>query len=134
MFKKYRFVWTGRDGSANTLDFFVHSKKTRHGFLHRACAIGPIPRLDETDGDWSAFRANMDRLCKKRLCKVPYSNRTWEAWPGHDCLVRLWDQLAALKFVDLSEVAQTNPFACDTEPDHEELYEADELFNMLKAK
>ena len=134
MFKKYRFVWKDRNGSACTLDFFVHSKKTRHGFLHRACAIGPIPRLDETDGDWSAFRANMDRLCKKRLCKVPYSNRTWEAWPGHDCLVRLWEQLAALKFVDLSEVAQTNPFACDTEPDHEDLCEADELFNGLKTK
>ena len=134
MFKKYRFVWTGRDGSANTLDFFVHSKKTRHGFLHRACALGPIPRLDETDGDLSAFRANLDKLSKKRLCKVPYGNRTWEAWPGHDCLVRLWDQLAALKFVDLSEVAQTNPFACDTEPDHEELCEADELFNGLKTK
>lgn len=134
MFKKYRFVWTGRDGSANTLDFFVHSKKTRHGFLHRACALGPIPRIDETDGDWSAFQANLDKLSKKRLCRYRPAIGPWEAWPGHDCLVRLWEQLAALKFVDLSEVAQTNPFACDIEPDHEEICEADELFNGLKTK
>lgn len=134
MFKKYRFVWKDRNWNACALNFFVYSKKTRRGFLHRACALGPIPRLDETDSNWAEFSANTDRLCKKRLCKVPYSRRTWEAWPGHDCLMRLWDQIAALKFVDLSEVVQTNPFACDTEPDHEDLFEADELFNGLKIK
>ena len=134
MFKKYRFVWKDRNMSAYTLDFFVHSKKTRHGFLHRACAIGPIPRIDQTDANWSAFATNQKKLSRKRIYRCRPASGPWEVWPGHDCLVRLWEQLATLKFVDLSEVSQTNPFAVVNEPDHEDLCDADELFNGLRTK
>lgn len=134
MFKKYRFVWFGRNETEKTLDFFVQGKKTRNGFLHRACAIGPIPRLDDTENNWKEFATNDGKLSKKRICKVSYKNRAWEPWPGHDCLLRLWDQVAALKFVDLGEVSRTNPFANDVEPEHADLCEADELFNGLKTK
>ena len=134
MFKQYRFSWEDRSGNAHTLDFFVHSKKTRKGFLHRACMIGEVPRTDDIDHDWSEYKANEDKLFKKRFCRVPYCNRTWEAWPGHDCLKRLWEQVAVLKFVDLSEVVQTNPFSGDAEPEHTDLREADELFERFSRR
>lgn len=127
MFKKYVFAW--KDGDAErSVDFFVHSRKTRNGFQHRACCIGPLPRLDDEYNDWPAYRANEDKLFKKRVAKVNYLNRSWEAWGGQTCLSRLWEQLAKLSFLDMSEVAKVNPFSSDSEPDHEDLREPDELF------
>ena len=38
MFKKYMFKWKDGDGE-RSVDFYVHSKGTRSGFMHRACAL-----------------------------------------------------------------------------------------------
>ena len=127
MFKKYRFNW--KDGeSEKSVDFFVHSKGTRSGFMHRACVIGPLPRLDETSNDWCKYRENEDVLFKKRVAKCSYCNRTWECWPGQQCLSRLWEMLCKLKFVDMGRIHEGDPFSDDKEPDHENLMEPDELF------
>ena len=127
MFKKYRFNW--KDGeSEKSVDFFVHSKGTRSGFMHRACVIGPLPRLDETSNDWCKYRENEDVLFKKRVAKCSYCNRTWECWPGQQCLSRLWEMLCKLKFVDMGRINEGDPFSDDKEPDHENLMEPDELF------
>lgn len=131
MFKRYRFEWND-NGRGTSVDFYVHSRGTRTGFQHRACCIGPLPRLDTMDKDWSAYRANEDALFKKRTARVSYCNRTWEAFPGQTCLCRLWDQLASLKFVYMGEILNTNPFRSDVEPWHEDLIEPDELFGRLR--
>lgn len=126
MFKKYRFNW--KDGeSEKSVDFFVHSKGTRSGFMHRACVIGPLPRLDETSNDWCKYRENEDVLFKKRVAKCSYCNRTWECWPGQQCLSKLWEQLAKLKFLDMGRISEGNPFG-DNEPKWEDLREPEELF------
>jgi len=126
MFKKYRFNW--KDGeSEKSVDFFVHSKGTRSGFMHRACVIGPLPRLDETSNDWCKYRENVDVLFKKRVAKCSYCNRTWECWPGQQCLSKLWEQLAKLKFLDMGRISEGNPFG-DNEPKGEDLREPEELF------
>ena len=128
MFKKYSFEWHDENQHDTTVDFFVHSKKTRNGFIHRACAIGPIPRLDNMGNDWSKYRENQGVLLKKRVAKVSYCNRTWESWPGQQCLSNLWEQLCKLKFVDMGRIREGNPFSGGEEPDHEDLREPDELF------
>jgi len=127
MFKKYRFEWEEEDGK-RSIDFFVHSKKTRNGFLHRACALGPVPRLDETSNDWASYRANDEKLVAKRVAKVPYCNRTWESYGGQTCLSRIWSQLSKLKFTDMARICKSNPFDGPEEPEHEDLWEPDELF------
>lgn len=127
MFKKYVLEW--KDGDAErSVDFFVHSRKTRNGFQRRACCIGPLPRLDSMDKDWSTYRANEDKLFKKRVHKIGYSNRTWECYGGQECLSSLWEQLAKLSFVDMREICKTNPFRSNEEPEHTDLEEPDELF------
>lgn len=127
MFKRYRIKY----GEGLTLDFFVHSKGTRNGFMHRACVIGVIPRLDNMDTDWEKYLANDRKLSEKRVCKVMYLNRTWEPWSGQTCLVKLWDQLGKLKFVDMQEASKVNPFSSDDEPEHEDLWEPEELFQRF---
>ena len=131
MFKKYTFKWDDLDGKRRETDFFVHSKGTRNGFMHRACAIGSIPRLDEKGNDWTQFRTNEEKLFRKRVAKCSYYNRTWEEWPGQTCLSGLWQQLGKLKFVDMSQISQANPFE-GGEPDHETLTEPDELFDGFR--
>lgn len=127
MFKKYRFNW--KDGeSEKSVDFFVHSKSSRSGFMHRACVVGPLPRLDDMGKDWSQYRENEDILFGKRVAKVSYCNRTWESWPGQQCLSKLWERLCKLKFVDMGRIHEGDPFSEDKEPDHEDLREPDELF------
>lgn len=128
MFKQYRFWWRGKDGRDMSVDFFVNSKGTHSGFMHRACAVGPLPRLDDMMNDWSKFRENEDALFKKRVAKCSYCNRTWEAWPGQNCLSKLWEQLGKLKFIDMGRIRKVNPFSDDSEPDHEDIREPDELF------
>jgi hypothetical protein len=119
----------------HTVDFFVHSKSTRSGFMHRACAIGPLPRLDEKSEDYGEYRRNDDELFSKRYAKVSYCNRTWESYSGQTCLARLWDQLSELKFLDMGDIRRGNPFADGSakkgEPKHEDLYEPDELFGRF---
>lgn len=128
MFKKYRFLWKDKDGHDRSIDFFVHSKSSRRGFLHRACVIGPLPRLDDMGKDWERYRVNEDLLFRKRVAKCSYCNRTWESWPGQQCLSKLWEQLAKLKFLDMGRIAEGDPFSSDDEPQHEDLREPDELF------
>ena len=128
MFKQYKFAWEDESGEKHTVDFYVHSKGTRRGFMHRACAIGPLPRLDEKGNDWLEYTANEDKLLSKRVAKVSYINRTWESFPGQNVLVKLWNQLNELKFVDMSQMSQENPFNRD-EPEHKELWDPDRLFD-----
>ena len=131
MFKKYRFKWKDGDGE-RYVDFYVHSKGTRSGFMHRACAIGPLPRLDEKDADYSKYRANNDKEFASRVAKVSYLNRTWEFWPGQDCLSALWAKLSKLKFIDMGRICEGNPFKAEKEPEHERLDEPDELFDGFR--
>ena len=136
MYKKYRIEFTRNDGSKSksSLDFYVHSKGTRSGFMHRACVIGEIPRLDDKEDDWDKRRRNDDVLRKKRMAKCYYLNRTWEYWSGQCCLQALWDQLDKLKFTDMSTVCAENPFAVQNEPQHEELVDPEDLFGWFQAR
>ena len=127
MFKKYVFTWKDRD-EEKSVDFFVHGKGTRNGFMHRACAVGPLPRFKEKGDDWPRNRKNDDILFGKRVAKVSYCNRTWEAWPGQVCLSKLWEQLAKLKFLDMGRIAEVNPFSSGEEPLHEAMRDPEVLF------
>ena len=129
MFKRYVINWDG-----GSVDFFVHSRGTRNGFMHRACVIGSLPRLDETGKNWDEYKRNEDKLFTKRVSKASYCNRTWEYWSGQTVLSNLWDQLAELKFVDMSQIRAVNPFKGSEEPEHEELFEPDEMFGRFKRR
>ena len=128
MFKKYSMKWSDVSGCEHKTDFYVNSKNTRNGFMHRACVVGPLPRLDDMGKDWSQYRENENVLFGKRVTKVSYCNRTWESWPGKQCLSKLWERLCKLKFVDMGRIHEGDPFSDDKEPDHEDLREPDELF------
>lgn len=122
-----------KDGrEISSVDFFVNSKKTRSGFMHRACVIGYLPRIDDMGTDYEKYRANENVLMGKRACKVSYIGRTWECYSGQTCLSRLWDQLTKLKFIDMSRISKTNPFNENDEPTHEDLWEPDELFDRFR--
>lgn len=131
MFKRYLIEWE-ENAERRSIVFFVHSKARRGGFLHRACVIGAMPRLDAMDNNWSEYRANEGKLFEKRIAKVVYCNRTWERYSGQTCLAKLWDQLAKLKFIDMGRISKTNPFNEDDEPTHEDLWEPDELFDRFR--
>lgn len=131
MFKRYRLEWDEDEGR-RSIDFFVNSKARRNGFLHRACVIGTLPRLDAMDNNWSEYRANDDKLFENRIAKVLYSNRTWECYSGQTCLAKLWNKLTKLKFIDMSRISKTNPFEESDEPTHEDLWEPDNLFDGFK--
>ena len=134
MFKKYRFWWNSGDGNDHSLDFFVHSRKTRNGFMHEACFLGTPPRLDGIDARYGDYNDNEDKLFKARYTKVSFCNRTWESWPGQDCLKRLWKKLESLKFVDMSEVCKENPFESDKEPAHDDLWEPEDLYGRFTGR
>ena len=134
MFKKYKMEYMKDNGEISSVDFFVNSKKTRTGFMHRACVIGFLPRLDEMETDYGKYRVNDDVLMGKRACKVSYIGRTWECYSGQTCLAKLWDQLAKLKFIDMGKIREGNPFSDDKEPDHEDLREPDELFSLFSRR
>lgn len=120
MFKRYVM----NDGH-HTIDFFVHSHKTRNGFCHEAAMFG-IPT--ERDGKQIDF----EEALRHRYVKVPYSNRAWESYDGQTALTRLWDKLSELKdfwpFFD-----GENPFSGE-EPVHENLYEPDDLFGRFGGR
>lgn len=142
MFKKYRFNWETADGGKRSLDFFVHSKARKSGgLMHRAVAIGAVPRLDEEDADWRAYKENEEKLFHKRFKKVLYEGRTWECYPGQTCLSELWEQMAELKFTDMTRISKVNPFSehggefrSQTEPEHEDLWEPEELFDRFTGR
>lgn len=135
MFKKYRFTWETKDGGKRNLDFFVHSRaKESGGFIHEAVAIGEVPRIDSMDTDWDKYNENDRKLFEKRYHKVSYCNRTWEANGGQTCLSGLWTQIAKLKFTDMSRIAEVNPFSSDEEPEHENLWEPEELFGRFTRR
>jgi len=131
MFKKYKMEYMKDDGGVSSVDFFVNSKAKRGGFMHRACVIGYLPRIDDIGTDYGKYRANEDVLMGKRACKVSYIGRTWECYSGQTCLAKLWDQLTKLKFLDMSLISKTNPFEGNDEPTHEDLWEPDELFGRF---
>ena len=131
MFKKYKMEYMKDNGGISSVDFFVNSKKTRTGFMHRACVIGSLPRLDDMENDYGKYRVSEDILMGKRSCKVSYVGRTWECYSGQTCLAKLWDQLAKLEFVDMGRICKGNPFSEEKEPDHEDLLEPDNLFGIF---
>ena len=130
MFKKYRIKY----GDGLTLDFYVHSKGTRNGFMHQACVIGIVPRLDDMNTNWSEYQANDRKLIEKRYCKVSYLNRAWESYSGQTCLIKLWEQLEKLKFVDMQRAAKVNPFKSNDEPEYVDLTDPEELFDRFKRR
>ena len=134
MFKKYRMTWKKENEEESYVDFFVNSKKTRNGFMHRACVIGPLPRLDDMGTNYTEYRLNEDVLLRKRFHKVSYVGRTWEAYSGQTCLSGLWTQISKLKFVDMSRISDNNPFSLDYEPEHEDLWEPEDLFDRFKKR
>lgn len=131
MFKKYKMSWKCQEGDEVEVDFFVNRKKTKNGFMHRACVIGQLPRLDDTETNWQRYRQDDEKLNKKRICKLSYCNRTWEEWPGKECLKRLWEGLDKLNFLDMARIALGNPFGNNAEPCHEDIDEADEIFRRF---
>lgn len=133
MFKKYKIEWEEDDGR-HSVDFFVNSKSTRSGFLHRACVIGCLPRLDSNGNDWSEYRINDQKLMENRVAQVRYTNRTWESYSGQTCLSKLWNRLSKLKFLDMGRASRENPFEDSNEPPHEDLWEPDELFNGFRGR
>ena len=86
------------------------------------------------EGGFGITYIGLDTVLSKRVAKVSYLNRTWECWSGQCCLQALWDQLDKLKFTDMSTVCAENPFAVQNEPEHEELAEPEELFDLFKAR
>ncbi len=134
MFKKYRFAWNDDKGCEHSIDFFVHSRKTRNGFLHEACVLGDPPRLDSIDERYGNYIDNDDKLFKARYTKVSFCNRTWESWRGQDCLKRAWKKLESLKFLDMSEICKGNPFESDKEPKYEDLWEPEDLYGRFTQR
>lgn len=135
MFKKYRFTWETKDGGKRNLDFFVHSRERKSGgFLHEAVAIGEVPRLDDMDPNWIKYNENDRKLLKKRYHKVTYCNRSWESYSGQTCLSGLWTQIAKMKFTDMGRIAEVNPFSADEEPEHENLWEPEDLFGRFTRR
>lgn len=134
MFKKYRMTWKKENDEEVSVDFFVNSKKTRNGFMHRACVIGSLPRLDDMGTNYEEYRSNEDILFGKRFHKVSYLGRTWESYSGQTCLSGLWAQISKLKFVDMSRISEVNPFGSDKEPEHEDLWEPEDLFGRFTRR
>lgn len=126
MFKRYNMKWNDGVDDVQVV-FYVHSRRTRSGFQHRACVIGRLPRLDE-NADYRKYTRNSDKLTKGRIQKIGYVNRTWEYWPGQTCLVRLWEKLCNLSFVDMGRVSLENPFLASDEPPCEHLDTPEDIF------
>ena len=128
MFRRYNIKW----GDGHTVTFYVNSRPARNGFIHRACVIGVLPRLDDTTADISERSRNTETLNRKRMTKVHYLNRTWEVWPGQTCLSKLWEQLKGLKFLDMAQISLTNPFQEDSlDMEMEELLDPDDVFSRF---
>lgn len=133
MFKEYEFAWN--DGfNERKVSFFVHGKMSRNGLVHRACALGPIPRTDGDDIDVAKYIRNTHRLDKARVQRLPYVNRTWEYYPGQTCLFRLWEKLAKLKFTNMAKLSVGNPFDTKFEPDHKEMYLPEDIFGRFDRR
>lgn len=131
MFKKYNMQWTGHRGYKKPVDFYINTKNRRKGgFFYRAIVVGELPRLDSEKRDYARYEANSAKLEKSRQCKCEPTLKTgvMEKWPGQECLAKLWKKLINLGFVNMSEIALPCPFLSETEPDHEDIVEADILF------
>lgn len=130
MFKKYSF---GK--GLDRLDFYVQSKaignKSPTIFAHRACIIGSVPRLDTYDEHFEKYSANSTKLLRKRVAKIRGIKRYDEFWLGQKCLIKLWDQISELSFVDLRSICASNPFVSNKEPAHVVICEADTLFKTI---
>lgn len=127
MFKKYHIDYTSRN-HRRSIDFYVNFKRLRSGNqIHRAIAVGDIPRLDGTKADLARYDANGWKLEKARRMRTE-ARLGVERWAGQNCLCKLWRKLASMSFVDMCEISIQCPFASDQEPEHEDIVEADELF------
>jgi len=132
MFKRYKMHLSSCNGGSYVVDFFVQMKKRRDGrFFYRATAIGDIPRLDSTRQDLGSFAENSGKLDRASMCSCEvWGENAPERWHGQNCLVKLWNRIASLKFVALS--TGKCPFASDVEPKHENIVEADVIFGWRK--
>lgn len=131
MFKKYSMEWVDRRGCRQRVNFYVNVKKRRaRGFYYRAVVVGELPRLDSEKKDLARYEANSAKLEKSRRCRCEPALKagSMEKWPGQECLVKLWKKLSGLGFLDMGEIAIPCPFSSETEPDHEDIVEADVLF------
>ena len=131
MFKKYSMEWTGCRRCRQRVDFYVNVKKRRAGgFYYRAVVVGELPRLDSNKKDLARYEANSAKLEKSRRCRCEPALKAgnMEKWPGQECLVKLWKKLSGLGFLDMREISVPCPFSSETEPDHEDIVEADVLF------
>lgn len=130
MFKKYSMQWSCR-GCKKQVDFYVNVRNRRAGgFYYRAVVVGELPRLDGEKRDFARYKANSAKLEKFRRCKCEPAIKTgnMEKWPGQECLVKLWERLSGLGFLNMYEIAIQCPFSFESEPDHEDIVEADVLF------
>ena len=137
MFKKYEFYWDvwkdGRKKSTKCLSFYVQTKRNRRGLIfHRAVAMGDIPRIDDSKQDYDQYLRNSKKLLlaeKATARNVPGGAIVMERWVGRHVLIKLWEKLAALPFVNMQMISERCPFSYDREPHHEDLIEPEDVFN-----
>lgn len=131
MFKRYELRWPDSENTVAKTTFYVHRKARRNGgFIHRAIAVGAIPRLDSSTPDYAQYQKNNDKLEKMRRAKavaIPGGKLCLERWQGKHVLCKLWEQLAELPFTDMMAIGY-NPFDSDEEPDHDDLVEPEDVF------
>lgn len=131
MFKRYTFYWRNGE-STEKATFYVHRKARRNGgFIHKAIAVGTIPRLDSSTPDYAQYQKNNDKLEKMRRAKavsIPGGKLCFEPWQGKHVLCKLWEHLAKLPFTDMMAIGP-NPFDTQHEPEHEDLIEPEDLFD-----
>ena len=131
MFKKYSMEWQRHHEPRKQVDFYVNVRNRRaRGFYYRAVVVGELPRLDSEKQDLARYEANSAKLEKSRRCRCEPALKagSMEKWPGQECLLKLWKKLSGLGFLDMGEIAVPCPFSSETEPDHEDIVEADVLF------
>lgn len=127
MYKKYVMKCKAETPNASSwsVEFFVYSKPTRNGFCHLAAVIGPLPT---EAGKCLTDFMSADDAHRLRRSKASYLNRTWESWPGQECLKDLWHKLSECKALRMERISRKNPFDSDKEPKHEDIWDPAELF------
>jgi hypothetical protein len=131
MFKRYDFRYIPQCGysAVEELNFYVYGKPGRKGFVWRATVYGNLPRLDDINKSYDKYARNSERLKKVRTVKErpgPFP----VGWGGRQVLVKLWERLAKLPFVDMGAIVTGNPFDVDDEPRHEELLTPEQVFDI----
>ena len=126
MFKLYTFRWQNRAELPERLQIFLHCQtRPKGGFRYRAKMIGEVPRLDDISASFAKYSRNSKRLASAACIRRP---STFEPWPGQSILRELWERVANLSFVDMGQISLSNPFTNNTEPEHEDLLDPEDVF------